>query len=60
MHPKQALDAYRRKMGIQTKQVVMGMTATRFTIADPYDPFSLDIAGMDASTPQALQEFARI
>jgi 60 kDa SS-A/Ro ribonucleoprotein len=58
-HPKQALRAYRDKMGIAAKQVVVGMTATDFTIADPADPLSLDVVGFDAATPQAISEFAR-
>lgn len=59
-HPVQALRQYREKTGIRAKQIVMGMAATPFSIADPNDPFALDIAGMDASVPQAVQEFARL
>lgn len=59
IHPSQALREYRQKMGIASRQIVIGMTATNFTIADPKDPLTLDIAGFDTSVPQALQEFVR-
>lgn len=58
-HPSQALQAYREQMGIPAKQVVMGMTATDFTIADPKDPGALDVVGFDTATPQAVSEFLR-
>jgi 60 kDa SS-A/Ro ribonucleoprotein len=38
---------------------VIGMTATNFTIADPNDPGTLDVAGFDAAVPQIVSEFAR-
>lgn len=58
IHPAQALARYREKMGIAAKLVVMAMTPTEFTIADPSDPGMLDVVGFDASSPQALSEFA--
>lgn len=57
VHPSQALKAYREQMGIKAAEVVIGMTATNFTIADPLDPLTLDVAGFDASVPQAIQSF---
>lgn len=57
-HPKTALAAYRKKVNPKAKLVVLGMTATEFTIADPTDRNSLDIAGLDASFPQILSAFA--
>lgn len=59
IHPSQALKSYRQKSGIQAKQVVIGMTSSKFTIADPTDPLTLDVAGFDTSVPQVLQEFAK-
>jgi 60 kDa SS-A/Ro ribonucleoprotein len=38
---------------------VVGMTATDFTIADPEDPGTLDVAGFDSATPSLLADFAR-
>jgi 60 kDa SS-A/Ro ribonucleoprotein len=59
IHPSQALRAYRSETGIDAKQIVIGMTPTEFTIADPLDPLTLDVVGFDASTPQAVSEFIR-
>lgn len=59
VHPTQALRAYREKTGIRAKNIVMGMTATNFTINDPTDPDGLDVVGMDASVPAVIQEFIR-
>lgn len=36
-HPKQALDRYRKVMGIEAKLIVVGMCLTEFTLADPND-----------------------
>lgn len=58
IHPAEALKVYRRKMGINAKLVVVGMVATNFSIADPADPYQLDIAGFDSSTPKAISEFS--
>jgi 60 kDa SS-A/Ro ribonucleoprotein len=59
IHPHQALQEYRRKTGIPARLVVVGMTATEFTIADPTDPGMLDIVGFDAAVPSLITEFAR-
>jgi 60 kDa SS-A/Ro ribonucleoprotein len=59
IHPKQALKEYRDAMGIQAREVVVGMAATPFSIADPADPLTLDVVGFDASVPQILQEFVK-
>jgi 60 kDa SS-A/Ro ribonucleoprotein len=59
IHPFQALKQYRQRTGIAGKLVVVGMTATEFTIADPSDPGMLDVVGMDASVPSIIADFAR-
>jgi 60 kDa SS-A/Ro ribonucleoprotein len=46
-------------MGIPARLVVVGMTATGFTIADPSDPLSLDVAGFDSAVPRLISDFAR-
>lgn len=58
IHPKQALDEYRRKTGIEAKMIVVAMTSTGFTIADPQDSKMLDVVGFDTATPQIISEFA--
>ena len=59
IHPTQALRRYREKTGINAKQVVVGMTSTGYTIADPKDLNALDCVGYDTSTPAAISEFIR-
>lgn len=59
VHPFQALAEYRRKMGRRAKLIVVGMTATEFTIADPSDPGMLDVVGFDSAAPQVMADFAR-
>lgn len=59
IHPHQALAEYRRTTGIPAKLIVVGMTATGFTIADPSDAGILDVVGFDAAVPSLITEFAR-
>lgn len=59
IHPHQALREYREATGIAARLVVVGMTATQFTIADPSDPGMLDVAGFDSAVPGLITEFAR-
>jgi 60 kDa SS-A/Ro ribonucleoprotein len=59
IHPTQALERYRQKTGIPAKLIVVGMTASGFTIADPNDGGMLDVVGFDTATPQLMAEFIR-
>jgi 60 kDa SS-A/Ro ribonucleoprotein len=59
VHPFQALREYRQKMGRPAKLIVVGMTATGFSIADPTDPGMLDVVGFDAAAPQVMADFTR-
>ncbi|WP_280499360.1 TROVE domain-containing protein [Nocardia cyriacigeorgica] len=59
MHPHQALRQYRERINPNAKLVVVGMTSTDFTIADPTDAGMLDIAGFDSAVPSLLADFAR-
>jgi 60 kDa SS-A/Ro ribonucleoprotein len=58
VHPHQALRGYRDWSGIDARLVVVGLTATDFTIADPADPGMLDIAGFDSALPTLLSDFS--
>ncbi|MFC8382312.1 TROVE domain-containing protein [Nocardia sp. NPDC057272] len=58
VHPHQALARYRREVNPRAKLVVVGMTATNFSIADPDDAGMLDVAGFDAAVPSLLADFA--
>ena len=57
IHPVQALQKYRREMGINAKLAVVAMTSTGFSLADPRDPGMLDIVGFDPSIPKILEMF---
>ncbi len=59
VHPFQALAEYRHRMGRAAKLVVVGMTATGFTIADPGDRGMLDVVGFDTAAPQVMADFTR-
>jgi len=59
MHPPVALQKYRQKSGIPAKLVVVGMTSTGFTIADPNDAGMLDVVGFDSAAPAVMADFAR-
>ncbi len=58
VHPTQALKNYRQKTGIDAKLIVVGMTASNFTIADPTDAGMLDVVGFDTATPQLISNFS--
>lgn len=58
-HPTAALKTYREKMNKPSaKLIVVGMSASKFSIADPEDPHMLDIAGFDSAAPQIISLFA--
>ncbi len=59
VHPAQALRSYREASGIPAKLVVVGMTSTGFSVADPKDAGMLDVVGFDTATPPVIGDFAR-
>lgn len=59
IHPKQALDIYRKQSGLDAKCVVWGVSSTDFSIADPGDPGMMDVVGFDASAPVIVNAFLR-
>jgi 60 kDa SS-A/Ro ribonucleoprotein len=59
VHPHEALEKYRRSSGIDAKLVVVGMTATEFTIANPDDAGMLDVVGFDTAAPNVMSDFVR-
>jgi len=59
VHPYQALEQYRQKMGIDAKLVVVAMTATGTSVCDPRDPLrQMDISGFDSTVPQLIADFS--
>ena len=59
IHPKQALQMYRQRMGIPAKLIVVGMVSDGFTIADPDDAGQMDVVGFDANAPTVMADFVR-
>jgi 60 kDa SS-A/Ro ribonucleoprotein len=59
IQPAQALERYRQKMGRDARCVVVGMTSTGFTIADPKDKGMLDVVGFDTAAPALIASFAK-
>jgi 60 kDa SS-A/Ro ribonucleoprotein len=57
IHPVQALREYRNKFNPQARLIVVGMTATDVSVADPNDPGMMDIAGFSPDTPQIINDF---
>ena len=58
VHPSVALKQYRKCMKIDARLIVVGMSSSNFSIADPEDAGMLDIAGFDANTPEIMSQFA--
>jgi len=59
IHPVQALQDYRKISGKPAKLVVVAMTSTGFSIADPNDSGTLDVVGMDTATPNLISDFIK-
>lgn len=59
IHPFQALRQYRERTGINARLIVVGMTSTGFTIADPSDAGMLDVVGFDTAAPNVMADFIR-
>jgi 60 kDa SS-A/Ro ribonucleoprotein len=57
IHPSQALRKYRHEIHPCARCVVVGMTASEFTIADPNDAGMLDVVGFDSASPALISEF---
>lgn len=56
--PDQALREYRQSSGIHNaKLIVIGTQATPFSIGDPNDKYTLNIAGFDSNAPTLLHDF---
>lgn len=59
IHPAQALKQHRSQLGVNSKLVVVGMTADKFSIADPKDPGMMDVVGFDSAAPALISDFIR-
>lgn len=58
IHPSEALKEYRKMSGIHdARLIVVAMATNGFSIADPDDPFMLDVVGFDTNAPAAMEHF---
>jgi len=57
IQPMDMLRTYRADVNPEARLIVVGMTSTGFTIADPQDKGSLDVTGFDASAPAVISNF---
>lgn len=57
VQPMDALRTYRAQVNRDARLIVVGMTSTGFTIADPEDKGCLDVVGFDASAPSLISNF---
>ena len=58
-HPDEELAAYRQTVNDAVRVVVVSMTASGYSIADPASENVLQIAGLDSSLPMLVSEFLR-
>jgi 60 kDa SS-A/Ro ribonucleoprotein len=59
-HPSHYLQKYRNSINSNVKNIIIGMSMSNFSVADPSDTQSLDIAGMDAGIPLIIDNFVNI
>ena len=58
VHPFEAIKKYRKEMNKpQAKVIVVAMTSTGFTLADPNDAGMMDMVGFDSAMPQIIRDF---
>lgn len=59
VHPKVALDDYRKASGVPTRSAVVAFTGSAFSIADPADVGMMDFVGFDSAAPAVIADFFR-
>ncbi len=58
IHASEALKRYRHATGIaDARLLVLAFSGNGQTIADPEDPFMLDVAGLDSGVPDLMRQF---
>jgi 60 kDa SS-A/Ro ribonucleoprotein len=58
-HPAELIQKYRKESGIPARMVVVGLTATDISIADPQDAGMLDVVGFDSAAPGLISSFVK-
>ena len=53
----QAIQEYRRQMGIPAMLVTVAMAANHITLDDANDARMLNVVGFDTATPQLIRDF---
>lgn len=56
-HPALALARYRKELQRPARSVFVAMTAGKFSVSDPNDPWMIDYAGFDAGLPELISVF---
>ena len=59
IQPTEALTAYRKARNINTRAIVVGMTATEYSVLDEKDAGSMNVVGFDAGVPAVMADFIR-
>ena len=54
VHPKQALEEYRERTGMDARLITLSMVATKTSIADGTVPYMMDFVGMSTDTPRQV------
>lgn len=57
--PSVALEDYRQRSGVNAKLIVVAMTASNVSIADPNDLGMMDVVGFDTAAPDVMNDFIR-
>lgn len=56
-HAAELFREYQERLNPDAKFIVLAMTATDYSVADPNNPDMLDISGFDASVPVVIERF---
>lgn len=59
-HPAEVWERYRQEISPNAKLVVVSMTATPYSVADPQDRSVMQVVGFDASLMKLIREFALV
>jgi 60 kDa SS-A/Ro ribonucleoprotein len=57
VHPAQAVQEYRKRMGIRAKLVVVAMASNNYSVGDVTDGGTLNVVGLDSSVPDVITSF---
>jgi len=60
VHPNEALRRYRKAVNHDAKMMVLGLRSSGFSIADPDDPYQLDVVGFSPDITSVIDAFARM